>query len=56
MPPPPASPEYHRLVLDQAFARDDDEARGRRQQALPRLEELGARLDEIREQQPTWPR
>lgn len=51
-----AAQEYHRLVLDQAFATDDDGARGRRQQALRRLEELSARLDEIREQQPTWPR
>jgi hypothetical protein len=51
-----AAQEYHRLVLDQAFAREDEEARGRRQQALRRLEELSARLDEIREQQPTWPR
>ncbi len=50
-----AAQEYHRLVLDQAFARDDEGARGRRQQALRRLEELSARLDEIREQ-PTWPR
>lgn len=51
-----AAQEYHRVVLDQAFAPDDPEARVRRQQALRRLEELRARLDEIREQQPTWPR
>lgn len=50
-----AAQEYHRLVLDQAFVADDAEARTRRQQALGRLQARQRRLDELREQQPTWP-
>jgi hypothetical protein len=50
-----AAREYHRLVIDQAFAADDDEARQRRQAALSRLRECQRRLDELREQQPTCP-
>jgi glycine/D-amino acid oxidase-like deaminating enzyme len=50
-----AAQEYHRLVLDQAFVADDPQARTRRQQALSRLEARQRRLDELREQQPTWP-
>jgi hypothetical protein len=40
-----AAQEYHRLVLDQAFA-CEDEARGRRRRRAA-LEELSARLDEL---------
>jgi hypothetical protein len=47
--------EYHRLVVDLALAESGDQPRDGRKQALRRLEELSARLDEIREQQPTWP-
>jgi hypothetical protein len=47
--------EYHRLVIEQAFAADDEAARRRRQDALSRLEDCRRRLDELREQQPSWP-
>ncbi|MEZ5285052.1 MAG: hypothetical protein R2712_09640 [Vicinamibacterales bacterium] len=50
-----AAQEYHRLVVDQAFAAPGEEGRRLRQDALGRLEERRRRLDEIREQQPTWP-
>ena len=47
--------EYHRLVIEQAFAGDDEAARRLRQDALSRLEVRRRRLDELREQQPSWP-
>ncbi|MCC7124306.1 MAG: hypothetical protein IT178_05625 [Acidobacteria bacterium] len=50
-----AAQEYHRLVVDQAFAAEDDDTRARRQQALNRLQARQRRLDELREQQPAWP-
>ncbi len=50
-----ASQEYHRLVFDQAFAGDDEAARRQRQDALGRLDACRRRLDELREQRPTWP-
>jgi hypothetical protein len=50
-----AEAAYHRLMAEQAFGADDEPARARRREALQHLQELGARLDEIREQQPSWP-
>jgi hypothetical protein len=51
-----AEAAYHRLTVEQAFGRGDDEpSRARRLVALTRLQELSARLDEIREQRPPWP-
>jgi hypothetical protein len=50
-----AGQEYHRLVIEQAFAGDNEPARGSRQDALSRLEVCRRRLDELREQQPSWP-
>jgi hypothetical protein len=44
---------YHRLTAEQAFGRDDEEARLRRVDALARLEELRRRLDQVRERQPS---
>jgi hypothetical protein len=43
---------YNRLAAELAFARDDEESRLRRVDALARLDELRRRLDQIREQQP----
>ena len=50
-----AGQEYHRLVIGQAFAGEDEAARRLRQDALSRLEDCRRRLDELREQQPSWP-
>jgi hypothetical protein len=50
-----AGQEYHRLVIEQAFAGNDEPARRQRQDALSRLEDCRRRLDELREQQPSWP-
>ena len=50
-----AGQEYHRLVIEQAFAGGDEAARRQRQDALSRLEDCRRRLDELREQQPSWP-
>ena len=50
-----AEAAYHRLRIEQAFGREDDESRSRRKDLLVRLDELRTRLDEIREQQPPWP-
>jgi len=50
-----AGQEYHRLVIEQAFAGDDEAARRSRQDALSRLEDCRRRLDQLREQQPSWP-
>jgi hypothetical protein len=50
-----AGQEYHRLVIEQAFAGEDEAVRRLRQDALSRLEACRRRLDELREQQPSWP-
>lgn len=51
-----AEASYHRLTVEHAFGRGDDEpSRARRIGMLARLDELRVRLDEIREQRPPWP-
>ena len=51
-----AEAAYHRLMAEQAFGRGDDEpARARRIETIARLDDLRVRLDEIREQRPSWP-
>ena len=50
-----AGQEYHRLVIEQAFASEDAATRRLWHDALSRLEACRRRLDELREQQPSWP-